>query len=82
LGALDTSSVTMESDTSPLLARRMRDIKPSFIREILAAAGGNTISFAGGLPHPESFPAHEIRESADRAIERDGRSILQYTVTE
>jgi 2-aminoadipate transaminase len=63
-------------------AKRMSDIKPSFIREILSAAGSNVISFAGGLPHPETFPVEPMRAAADRALAEDGRRILQYTVTE
>jgi 2-aminoadipate transaminase len=37
-----------------------------------------TISFARGIPAPELLPVAELAESARAAIERDGRTILNY----
>jgi 2-aminoadipate transaminase len=42
---------------APMLSRRVRDLAPSPIREILSVIERpGMISFAGGLPAPESFP--------------------------
>jgi 2-aminoadipate transaminase len=42
---------------TPMLSRRVRDLAPSPIREILQVIERpGMISFAGGLPAPESFP--------------------------
>ncbi len=40
------------------------------------------ISFAGGLPNPESFPVDIIREIADDVLRKDGAQALQYGITE
>ena len=40
------------------------------------------ISFAGGLPNPEFFPVEKIAAAADRVLTRDGKTALQYWVTE
>lgn len=69
----------------PPLAARLRDVKSSPVREILAlTARAGVISFAGGLPAPELFDANGLREAyaavlADGAVA--GRS-LQYSTTE
>ena len=48
----------------PNYAERMDNLNASAIREILKlAAGGNIISFAGGLPSPESFPLEDIKKA-------------------
>lgn len=45
----------------PRLSSRVRDLQPSPIREILAVAGRpGMISFAGGLPSPDSFPSLDL----------------------
>lgn len=52
------------------------------IREILKLTQQpDIISFAGGLPAPDSFPAEELAEIA-RQVLRNDRSILQYGTTE
>ncbi len=64
-------------------ADRMANVKPSAIREILKLASQpHVISFAGGLPAPELFPIDQIRQAADRVLEREGRQALQYGSTE
>jgi len=62
----------------------MDQIRPSFIREILAVtARPGVISFAGGLPHPDTFPRDAIATAATRALsEAEGRRTLQYTETQ
>ncbi len=60
----------------------MAGIQPSFIREILAVTKrAEVISFAGGLPHPETFPVEEVREATNRVLANRGASALQYTTT-
>jgi 2-aminoadipate transaminase len=69
---------------SPPIARRLRDVASSPVREILAlTARPGVISFAGGLPAPELFDAAGLREAFAAALsdERAGRS-LQYSTTE
>ncbi len=52
------------------------------IREILKLTQQpDIISFAGGLPAPDSFPAEELAEIARQVLQND-RSILQYGTTE
>ncbi len=54
----------------------------SFIRGILkATASEDTISFAGGLPNPVSFPKEEIEESTVRVINKFGSKVFQYAQT-
>lgn len=68
---------------SELYANRMRQLRPSTIREILkVAAQPEIISFAGGLPAPELFPVEAVRAAADGVISRHGREALQYGPSE
>ncbi len=52
----------------------------SFIREILKVTKGvpDMISFAGGLPSPESFPKGLLAELFSEVIEQEGDDVLQY----
>ena len=62
---------------------RMKNIKKSFIREILKAIDKpGMISFAGGLPNPLSFPVREIGEATQKVLDSDGMKALQYSTTE
>jgi 2-aminoadipate transaminase len=72
------------AELSPFrLAARSRRMRPSAIREILKATGRpDVISFAGGLPAPELFPAEEVRRAAQEALADDGPGALQYGLTE
>ncbi|HXA01198.1 MAG TPA: PLP-dependent aminotransferase family protein [Cytophagaceae bacterium] len=64
-------------------ATRMNSIPRSFIREILKATSQpDVISFAGGLPNPEYFPAEGIARAAQKVLNEDSRSVLQYGVSE
>lgn len=64
-------------------AARMGKVPRSFIREILKVSEDpEIISFAGGLPSPESFPYHDIKESAVRVLDEKGAQALQYSTTE
>ena len=60
--------------TIDLFSSRVKDLHPSPIREVLSAATRpGMISFAGGLPAPESFPHFDLDIPPDR---------LQYGPTE
>lgn len=65
------------------LAQRMESVPRSYIREILkVTAQPDIISFAGGLPHPASFPVDAVADAAARVLEEAGPEALQYTTTE
>jgi 2-aminoadipate transaminase len=66
-----------------LLSRAGRSMKKSSIREILKLTQKpDMISFAGGLPSPESFPVEDLKEIVIEVLERDGAAALQYGTTE
>lgn len=65
------------------LSHKMAGMKPSIIREILKQMNDPAlISFAGGNPAPDSFPATEIAAVSDRLLREDATGMLQYSVTE
>jgi len=65
------------------LASRMQFLKASEIRELLKLTQRpEVISFAGGLPAPELFPAREMAEVTRRILETEGCKVLQYSTTE
>ena len=56
-------------------ADRVDSIKPSAIRELLKLTQQpGVISFAGGLPAPESFPIEEMKQVSLKVLEEQGRS--------
>jgi 2-aminoadipate transaminase len=64
-------------------ADRISDVPRSFIREILKVALDSTvISFAGGLPNRDLFPADEIKAATEKVFEIYGRDIFQYSNSE
>jgi 2-aminoadipate transaminase len=65
------------------LARRMAQMPPSAVREILKVAEQpDVLSFAGGLPAPELFPLEAIAKAHETVLRREGAAALQYSVTE
>jgi len=65
------------------LAGRARDARSSAIREILKVTlRPEVISFAGGLPAPESFPVEALRQAFDKVLREVGPGSLQYSTTE
>jgi 2-aminoadipate transaminase len=61
----------------------MRAVAPSAVREILKVAERpEVLSFAGGLPAPELFPARELAEAFQAVLLRNPGGALQYGVTE
>jgi len=66
-----------------LFAKRMSRVPRSFVREILKVTDKpEIISFAGGLPHPDSFPHQEIALAAEHVLTQESREALQYSTTE
>ncbi len=58
-------------------------MKRSAIREILKLLKNpEVISFAGGLPSPESFPVEEVKEITSYILDKEGKEALQYGTTE
>jgi len=58
-------------------------MRASIIREILKVSSKpGIISFAGGLPAPETFPLKKFEQAMIEALRRDGTKALQYMVTE
>ncbi|ARU03859.1 2-aminoadipate aminotransferase [Comamonas serinivorans] len=65
------------------LAQRAERMNPSFIREILKVTERpGIISFAGGLPAPETFPVEAMKEACARVLTADGQAALQYAASE
>lgn len=64
-------------------ARRIATIQPSFIREILKAAGNEAvISFAGGLPNQDYFPNEALAEISAKLMKQQPYEMLQYGQSE
>ena len=64
-------------------AERTAHLRASTIREMLKVTQQpDVISFGGGLPAPELFPAEGIALAAARVMQRRGAAALQYSVTE
>ncbi|MDL2293507.1 PLP-dependent aminotransferase family protein [Ruminococcaceae bacterium OttesenSCG-928-D13] len=64
-------------------SNKVKAMRPSIIRELLKQmADPSLISFAGGNPDPEAFPAKEIREISDRLLSGPPGRVLQYSITE
>ena len=64
-------------------AKRMSNIRASEIRELLKLTQKpDIISFAGGLPAPESFPIEEFIKVSREVLENTGTKALQYGPTE
>jgi len=65
------------------LARSAEKMNPSVIREILKVTEQpGIISFAGGLPSPQTFPIDAMREASNRVLRQDGQAALQYAASE
>lgn len=66
-----------------VISKRMKKVPESFIREILKVTdAAHVISFAGGLPNPETFPVVEIAKACQTVLAEDGKRALQYASTE
>jgi 2-aminoadipate transaminase len=61
----------------------MSGVRRSYIREILKVTQNpEIISFAGGLPSPDHFPAEAFAKAATAVLTESGPQALQYSITE
>jgi len=66
-----------------IFSDRISDVPRSFIREILKVTlDHSVISFAGGLPNRELFPAEELKQATVKVLETVGRDLFQYSNSE
>jgi 2-aminoadipate transaminase len=73
----------MITSINQFLSNSGKSMKRSAIREILKhLQQPGMISFAGGLPAPETFPVNDLKEIAVEILENDGPESLQYGTTE
>ncbi|GGC75161.1 aminotransferase-like domain-containing protein [Undibacterium terreum] len=64
-------------------SHRAEQLQSSAIREILKITmRPEVISFAGGLPSPETFPVDRMRAAFDSVLTRSGKVALQYGPTD
>ncbi len=64
-------------------ARRANKMNPSVIREILKITEKpGIISFAGGLPSPQTFPVSAFAAACETVLREDGHAALQYAASE
>jgi 2-aminoadipate transaminase len=64
-------------------SERAGQLQSSFIREILKITQRpDIISFAGGLPSPQTFPVERMKASFDKVLSENGKVALQYGPTD
>jgi len=64
-------------------SERAEQLQSSAIREILKVTmRPEVISFAGGLPSPETFPVERMRAAFDKVLAENGKTALQYGTTD
>ncbi|HCX72867.1 MAG TPA: aminotransferase [Candidatus Cloacimonas sp.] len=73
----------MISNLQSVLSTSIKGMKRSAIRELLKLTNDpEIISFAGGLPAPETFPVKELQECVQDVLQNEAKSALQYGATE
>src|SRR5664279_2743310 len=73
----------MITSVNQFLSASGKSMKRSVIREILKHLHKpGMISFAGGLPAPETFPVDDLKEITNEILEKNGPDSLQYGTTE
>lgn len=73
----------MISDLNSVFSTTAKGMKRSAIRELLKLTQRcDIISFAGGLPSPESFPIEQLKEISCEVLDTEGPQALQYGATE
>ncbi len=73
----------MITDLENIWSRSSHSLKRSVIRELLKlTAKPEVISFAGGLPSPDTFPKEALKEVLVEMMEREPDFVLQYGTTE
>ncbi len=66
---------------SPAFARRTEGASGELAAILALSAGTDLISFAGGLPDPQTFPVAILPELTRTLLERDPGTALQYSPT-
>jgi 2-aminoadipate transaminase len=66
---------------SPAFARRTEDASGELAAILALSADTDMISFAGGLPNPETFPVPILLELTRTLLESDPGTALQYSPT-
>ena len=70
-------------DFSSLISNKMLGVKASAIREIFkVAADPSVISFAGGVPAPETYPVEDIKEICQKVLTNEPNVALSYGLSE
>jgi len=73
----------MDINLKKKFSQRALGMQKSVIRELLKlTAKPEIISFAGGLPSPESFPIKELKVIIDEVMKNEPEVALQYSATE
>lgn len=73
----------MITDLEQIYSISIKSMKKSAIRELLKLTQRpEIISFAGGLPAPETFPIQQLKEITAEILDNDGAAALQYGATE
>ncbi|HNX00578.1 MAG TPA: PLP-dependent aminotransferase family protein, partial [Candidatus Cloacimonadota bacterium] len=73
----------MIQDLDDILSVNIKHMKRSAIRELLKLISRpEIISFAGGLPSPESFAVEELKEVIMSVMDKEAALALQYGATE
>jgi 2-aminoadipate transaminase len=73
----------MIQDIEKLFSKTANNMKRSAIREILKLTQQpDIISFAGGLPSPESFPVEDVKKISEKVLTEKGITALQYGTTD
>jgi 2-aminoadipate transaminase len=73
----------MIPDLSGLYSRNALNMKRSLIRELLKLSRRpDVISFAGGMPDPQTFPVEELADISAQVLREKGATALQYGPTE
>ena len=73
----------MISDLNQIFSTSAKGMKRSAIREMpKLTQRPEVISFAGGLPSPESFPIEQLKEISVEVLDKEGVQALQYGTTE
>ncbi len=73
----------MVNNLQDRFSNTIKNSKRSVIRESLKLTQRKEIiSFAGGLPAPESFPVEELKGIVTEVLDKDGTMALQYGETE
>jgi len=73
----------MVTDLNSVFSNTAKAMKRSAIRELLKLTQrSDIISFAGGLPAPDTFPIDQLKEISCEVLDTEGAQALQYGATE